>query len=423
MCRIPTITLAIFVICLAHHTEATPPPEPTRLSDLVAEIAPDQERMSSYSSVTFSGDGSTLAAVGTRLLRPNVFSFKRQAELQLFDVADQPSLLRVIPIEGLRGCFGPDPDSPSDFLYVTGRGRHTIDVRTTRQAEPLASIEHKGFIPGKIVLDWPHRRMAVATQPPGDREADYHAQITVYDLTTAKPLAEFSMDNAYVRSLSFSSDTSRLAATGELYTKKLVEAQLDEGALSAEIETTELTGLLRVWELVSQKPQYERTFPEYEIYATTFSPDGNTLAIGYLDCTKKVTERVKYFGWELTYSDCIGCFEWWDISGNELRSLARHDIPAPLREKNEKLGNVQIECLQYSPDGTSLVAGMGSWARGGKWGAVHLIDTKTQSLKQVLLEKSPGIVRDVAFSPDGKTVVAGTGSGELYLWEVEKRSR
>lgn len=56
---------------------------------------------------------------------------------------------------------------------------------------------------------------------------------------------------------------------------------------------------------------------------------------------------------------------------------------------------------------------MGSYNRGGKWGALGLIDSKTHTHKQVLLQKTPQIVLDARFSADGSKIAAGT-RGEVF---------
>jgi WD40 repeat protein len=419
----PVIAVTFLLVFIQLQVEAAPPPEPALLSDLVAEVAAENEEMTSYTSVSFSSDGTTLAAIGTRLVLRHLFSFKRQAELHLFDVEGEPSLRRMVAIGGLRGCYGADPDSVSDVLYVTVSRRGTIAVRSTRQEEPLATIEHRGFAPGQIALDWPQRLLTVATEPPGLPDAEFRAHVTLYDLTAAQPLAEFGMESAYVRGLAFSPDASRLAAVGQLYTKKLVAVQLDENTLPVEVEAPVSTGLLRGWDCTSQKLLHERQLPEHELWSVTFSPDGNSLAVGMLDCTKKVTQRIKFLDTELTFADCRGHIEWWDTSGAELRSTGRLELAPPPRKKRERLGNLRVESLRYSHDGKVLLTGMGSYNRGGKWGALRLVDPQTYTLKEVLLEKTPQIVLDARFSADGTKIAAAARGGELYLWDIDNEGR
>ena len=82
----------------------------------------------------------------------------------------------------------------------------------------------------------------------------------------------------------------------------------------------------------------------------------------------------------------------------------RENINAPLT------GNISgIECVAFSPDGTTLA--------GGTWREIRLWDADTGEPKQTFAGNTRE-VESVAFSPDGNTLVSATLEGTLLLWEV-----
>ncbi len=70
--------------------------------------------------------------------------------------------------------------------------------------------------------------------------------------------------------------------------------------------------------------------------------------------------------------------------------------------------------VAFSPDGTTLAVGMGD-------GTVTLWDMATKT-KAATLVAGDGAANSVAFSPDGTTLAAGWGDGTVTLWEVATKT-
>jgi WD40 repeat protein len=141
--------------------------------------------------------------------------------------------------------------------------------------------------------------------------------------------------------------------------------------------------------------------PEGSVRSIAFSPDRKKLAAGY----------AYVHGY---YSD--GGMVIWDLASHERL------IHAPLPRK----GN-QVAAVAFSPDGKSLAAAYLIDPRIG--GGVILWDVPgRKDAQEKLLPVTEGTVTSIVFSPDSKTLAAGTtpvrpsgGDGGIALWDVAGR--
>ena len=381
-------------------------------------------RINSYGSIIFSSGGQVMVATCSRLskrrnIRPSDFS----SEVQVFQVGEQYSLRKVVPLADKSGGLFLPASKQDEVLYISSQRKkpaeHQVDILSTESKVPLATFEYPGTTAHPFAMNWNQRLFAICgTTAEDDHSIDAERTISLWDVNTRKGKARFSVGKTLVTEIAFSPDGTKLAVVGTLFTKEMVPFQLSPDELPRQIETTKKQGILHLWDLVSNELIYRKTLPDYHLDSTAFSTDGKALAIGGIDGTKKVKEGV--LGWDLVVTDSIGKIMWIDIESAEWRVTAELEMPRPARSPKEKLGTARIECLAFSSDGRFLASGIGSWNRGGKWGGIRIIDNESHKVISVVLEKHPQVVTCVAFSPDGTELAAGTADGVLKVWDITK---
>ena len=114
------------------------------------------------------------------------------------------------------------------------------------------------------------------------------------------------------------------------------------------------------------------------VHAVAYSPDGRTLAAGYLDRTIKL----------------------WPLSRNRYRSLPR------TFEGHTK----NVNTIAYSPDGNTL-------ASGSRDNTIKLWDVATRQCLRTF-EGHTQQVQMVVYSPDGNTLASGSNDETIKLWNV-----
>lgn len=141
--------------------------------------------------------------------------------------------------------------------------------------------------------------------------------------------------------------------------------------------------------------------PKGSVYTVAYSPDGHTMAAGYV------------------YQNIV---QLWDVS--DPSHPVKLGLPLP-----EDSSVDSILSLAFSPDGRTLAVGghSGSIGDNGSGGFVDLWDLTSPS-HPVLLERAPtpaadsfdfiSSVESVAFSPDGRTLVAGRSADDVNIWNV-----
>ena len=140
-----------------------------------------------------------------------------------------------------------------------------------------------------------------------------------------------------------------------------------------------------LWDVETGEKKSEISRTQDDPFCSTFSPDGNTLAIG----TR---------GKDIVYL--------WDIHKNI--EIARLSIPNV---------DFSVGYVKFSPDGTTLAAGIKYSSLITLWNVV----TRKE------INRLPGysdfwLNSSFAFNPDG-TLLAGHGIDGLYLWNVSNEER
>jgi WD40 repeat protein len=151
----------------------------------------------------------------------------------------------------------------------------------------------------------------------------------------------------------------------------------------------------------------------------TFSRDGQTLAVSFMDCAirlfdmasgeERTDDRLTARPEKLTFLPdgqtlavlLNRCVVLWDVERGRER--------ARLEGQGRLTG-----ALAVSPDGQFILT-------AGQDHTVHLWDANT-AVCRASFDWKVGVVGAVAFAPDGMTAAAGGERGEIVIWDVDERA-
>src|SRR5262245_43324776 len=207
------------------------------------------------------------------------------------------------------------------------------------------------------------------------------SSVKLWDVSKRKVIATLGGRASHVASVAFSPDGKTLAVSSR---------DQDDG----------LT--VKLWDVATGKEKSSIRAHAHQFCPMTFSPDGKTLATGGENAGKTSMGggRADHLGVKL-----------WDVAtAKEKASLKGHAGP--------------VFSVAFSPDGTLLASGCGTFASNGQAGAgeVKIWDVATGKEK-LTLKGHMAVVWAVAFSPDGKTLASGDVYGNVLLWEVHSGRR
>ena len=181
----------------------------------------------------------------------------------------------------------------------------------------------------------------------------------------------------------------------------------------------------RSWDIDGNKEFAPMMLPQLSgIQASTFSPDGKTLA-GVTDNTNTIglwdlqtgTRRATLVGhtWFVettTFSSDSGLL----ASGDRTGAIYVWDTVSGHRKKTLEGHQMSVKALAFSPDSSTLAS--------VSHRSLRLWDISTSTLRAILIDQEDSGQADtlaLAFSPDGK-MLASVGQGKVLLWDAETHS-
>jgi WD40 repeat protein len=81
----------------------------------------------------------------------------------------------------------------------------------------------------------------------------------------------------------------------------------------------------------------------------------------------------------------------------------------------------QVASLAFSPNGTTLAAGIATSTTNGDQGVVLLWNVATGAVTSLIPE--PFLAESIAFTPDGRSLVTGVANGGVDLWDIGRRAK
>ena len=174
-----------------------------------------------------------------------------------------------------------------------------------------------------------------------------------------------------------------------------------------------------VWDVTLWKKRHALTEQTGIVVAVAFHPDGKLFVTSSRDGTARL--------WNVEISEQVAPLPLPDV----LEDATRYRGESEEIERVINGGNLQwkrhqhIESIAFSPCGTLIAGGLGTWIASGLTNEIRLWDTETLETRMIILP-SQGTIRPWAltFSPCGRYLVsgawwcAGLDKAPIRIWEV-----
>ncbi len=432
----------------------------------VWDVATGEERILEADAngieVAFSPDGRLLAAS----------SYAGGGEiLQIWDVESGKPVIQLK--DGIMGSLG--------VLTFSPDGKYLASASSNRNEDHNDGVLRLWEVStGKLLLelgDITNRLAGVAFRSNGRTLAfgSGDNSVRLLDIASGELMSKLEGHTAGVVSVTFSPDGQRLAsldiseenqilvwntATGQLLETLDGCPRTDyanQGNIEFSPDGTRLASAcegagVMVWEVGTGKAQ-QLTGYSYGVSDIAFSPDGKLLASGYtlhwdseqpidiilwdLQTKAESTRLAGHAGMvneiafspkgdQLASGGLDGIARLWNTTGG-VSTIILEGYPMPkdasMQMGGSTLDMLPVSSLAYSPNGSVLAVGGGSFWGGPGW--LELYDTvtgkKIASFKPTDCEFPcvAGLeVHDVAFSPDGSLLASVNGDGAIRIWDI-----
>ena len=354
-------------------------------------------------TLAFSPDGKTLASRDTdgmiRLWNPATGEqLRTYVPPERIDTDQRTHIVRRPAPQNHKLAFSPNG---STLLSLNAYGAiHTMQLWKVADGRLLPTTDtHTGPRPIYTFAS------AFSRDKPIFMSADETGAVHILNTTTGDHLSTFNLKGheGWGSTLGFSADGTTLMSIGSLR----------QGNTN------------RSWDINGNKEFAPMPLPQLSgIKASTFSPDGKTLA-GVTDNTNTIglwdmqtgTQRATLVGhtWFVettTFSSDSGLL----ASGDRTGSIYVWDTASGHRKKTLEGHQISVKALAFSPDSSTL-ASMSHLS-------LRLWDISTSTPRAILIDQEDSGQADtlaLAFSPDGKKL-ASVGRGKVLLWNAETHS-
>jgi WD40 repeat protein len=301
----------------------------------------------------------------------------------------------------------------------SGQGRYSLPAVILHD---IASLRIIGSIP------IPERIQAISFSPDGKSiavaDGDYQGSGNAYlfDPVTGNLLKTFRGSTGWIHGLAFSPDGGLLVSCGSTWHSETAGQGYRDGKIA-------------VREIASGRERGGHEWEDGTYKSVSFAPNGQTYATGGGTCFLGRSDSGEVHLWDATTGRTL-----WSRQGHSMvvecvafapggEALASGGMDGVLKlwcaadgkellvVERAKKRSGRVLSVAFSPDGKYLLAALGSFNRGSRWGELRAWEIRAKVIRELLIYDGPSPVTCAAFSPDGRLLAAGDDEGTLRLWQ------